>query len=158
MSICANIFVLFKTTPAARRVREIEVDIIKKIGHAPWTFDGLDVGFLQSYSGEMDELSFDVAGHIEQLRRPRSGLLPGPVSAERFFHISYLSRWWSETYPDGPMTKYGETMLTLLAQPEVEMVWFAPDEWGAIDALTASEIHAMISKHQHLINNSLPEP
>jgi hypothetical protein len=41
--------------------------------------------------------------------------------------ISYLSRWWAESYPDGPLPLYVTTLLTLLSSPLVKRVWYRAD-------------------------------
>lgn len=41
--------------------------------------------------------------------------------------ISYLSRWWDESYPDGPLPLYVTTLLTLLSCALVKRVWYVPD-------------------------------
>ncbi|WP_020203539.1 hypothetical protein [Cupriavidus sp. WS] len=45
--------------------------------------------------------------------------------------ISYLSRWWADSYPDGPMPLYVTTLLTLLSYPLVKRVWYMPDDISA---------------------------
>jgi hypothetical protein len=41
--------------------------------------------------------------------------------------ISYLSRWWAESYPEGPLPLYVTTLLTLLSSPLVKRVWYMAD-------------------------------
>ena len=38
MSICANLYVLFRTTPTAERVREIEANIVAMLGYPTMHF------------------------------------------------------------------------------------------------------------------------
>ncbi|MDK0999520.1 hypothetical protein ACO2TQ_40025 [Burkholderia sp. OKR4-1] len=45
--------------------------------------------------------------------------------------ISFLSRWWAESYPEGPLPLYVTTLLTLLSSPLVNRVWYMPDDTRA---------------------------
>lgn len=152
MSICANIYVLFRVTPTAERVKEMEEIIIAILGHRPWTtnrWDNDSDKFLTP--SDTDSLDFTQQGRIaiRQYDWSYTGLL-GPVDASRFYEISYLSRWWSESYPDGPMQDYGKTMLYILEQEDVEHVWFAPDDFDQIDPLTSADVERMMARAAEL--------
>ena len=152
MSICANLYVLFRVTPTAERVKQIEASITSMLGHRPWTMNRWDNDadrFLTPR--DTDSLDFTQQGSITTRQYDRSYMgLPGPVDSSRFYEISYLSRWWSESYPDGPMQEYGKTMLHLLNQPNVEHVWFAPDDFSQLDPMTSADVGRMMARAAEL--------
>ena len=152
MSICANLYVLFRTTPTAERVRGIEANIVAMLGYRPWAMNcwnnNADKFLTPSHT---DSLDFTQQGRIttRQYDRCYTGL-PGPVDSSRFYEISYLSRWWSESYPDGPMHEYGKTMLYLLNQADIDYVWFAADEFDQIDPMTSVAVERMMARAAEL--------
>lgn len=148
MSTCASLYVLFRVTPTTERVREIEKDIVAMLGYRPWTINRWDNDadkFLTPSSTEY--LDFTQQGRITTRVYGRSYTeLPGPVDMSRFYEIDYLSRWWDESYPDGPMDEYGKTMLYLLSQADIEHLWFAPDEFDQLDPITSGNVERMMAR------------
>lgn len=155
MSICANVYVLFRVTPTAERVKELEASIIAILGYRPWTANRRDNDADKFFTpSDTDSLDFTQQGRITTRQYDWSYMgVPGPVHASRFYEISYLSRWWSESYPDGPMQEYGKTMLYLLKQADIEHVWFAPDDFGQLDPMTSAGVEQMMARAAELAEN-----
>lgn len=80
-----------------------------------------------SYSG----YSVDDDGNLyEDTAHTGGGSMEGRyrIPAGALGGISYLSRWWAESYPDGPLPLYVTTLLTLLNSRLVKRVWYMPDD------------------------------
>jgi hypothetical protein len=127
MSECAGIYCLFKVAPSIERVAAVQAAIWERVGVKKRNHD----------YGQLEEAELEGVSAFQ---------LDGLLSTfdGRFFKISCLTRWWSVDYPKGPMVEYVVTMLTLLAQDDVEAVGYAPDEHGHINAVTKDEVHQML--------------
>jgi hypothetical protein len=132
VSACAGIYCLFKVAPSPERVAAVQAAIWERV-----EVDGLDLKERNHGYGQLKEAELQGVSAFQ---------LDGFLSAfdGRFFKISYLTRWWSVDYPEGPMGEYVITMLTLLAQDDVEAVGYAPDEDSHIHALTKADVHQML--------------
>lgn len=147
MSVCANIFVLFKDVPSTSRLAELEEVISNRTG-MPVSGDE----YRRLNPVEDADLVADVAedGSLNVRSRQRHSKLCGaPTIQGRLMRISYLSRHWDAAcYPQGPAMRYVVTLLVLLARPDVQGVWYIDDcslEGNvAIPAMTRDSAHAMI--------------
>lgn len=149
MSICANIYCLFRQPPSVERLSELQAAIFERVGvHLESRRSEVlasDYGHLVQTWDADTEYQFDRDGTVTRLDRPRSESLYGEPSREgRFFGIHYLTRWWSESIPEGPLAEYVVTLLTLLRQDDVEAVWYAPDQWDSMRAVTSDDAHALL--------------
>ncbi|VWC79956.1 hypothetical protein BLA39750_01121 [Burkholderia lata] len=96
-----------------------------------WLSDPTDFEYeMLGYSG----YSVDDNGHLYEDDSSRGDKANGckyRIPAGALGGISYPSRWWSESYPEGPLPLYATTLLTLLSSPLVKRVWYMPDDTGA---------------------------
>lgn len=147
MSVCANIFVLFKDVPTASRLAELEEIISNRTGIPVSSTD-----FHRLMPIEDADLVADVAedGSLNFRRGQRYSKLCGtPTVQGRLMRISYLCRHWDAAcYPQGPAMLYVLTMLTLLASSHVQGVWYIDDSSlegnVTIPAMTRDHVHTMI--------------
>ncbi|MBN3729428.1 hypothetical protein G3N98_00545 [Burkholderia sp. Tr-20390] len=73
----------------------------------------------------------------------------------RLFKIDYLTRYWEVfrggmDFFDGPAIRYALTLMVLLAQSDIEGVWYGADEYhqGAhIKRMTNEIAHRMIDEY-----------
>lgn len=152
MSTCANIYALFRTAPSSDRVREIETHLVAILGERPWSRNSWDDD-PEKFFTPIDTrlLEFTQQGKMTLGRFERRIVGPlGPIDPTRFYGINYLTRWWSVHSPEGPMHKYGKTMLYLLNQADVEYVWFVPDEFYEAEPMTSVIVEHMMSRAAQL--------
>lgn len=150
MSVCANIYCLFRQEPpTSERVASLQATIWNRLGYSDvYDHGGSQYGRLVPEEDADVLYDFHEDGTVERLHRARYSPLLGNATREgRFYTISYLTRWWSEDYPDGPMGEYAITLLTLLAQPDIELVWLGRDEWISMSALSSAEVHQMLDAY-----------
>ncbi|MBN3761196.1 hypothetical protein [Burkholderia sp. Ac-20365] len=124
MSISAIMFVLFRNPPAAFRLQEIEERVSNRTG-----FPVADSNDRYDKLWPLDEadLVADVGqdGVLHYRDPPRYARLPDvPPLEGRMYKISFSSRYWDRDISDGPAMRYALTILTLLAQHDVEGVWY----------------------------------
>lgn len=145
MSVCANIFVLFKSAPSPARLAEIE-EVISNRTSRPVEPPDSDYGRLRLFHDA--DLRADVSedGTLHYLYRERAIKPTGvPSIQDRLFAISYLSRWWDEGYPEGPVMEYAVTMLCLIAQADVSGVWYMSDsDGGDFPCMSRDSVHRLI--------------
>lgn len=153
MSACANIYCLFKVSPSRERVSEIQKVIWNRLGFdkhydGPVNKPGEQYGILAQEWGVDEEYDFHENGAVHKRPYGRIGSLMGEPSREgRFYCISYLSRWWGENYPEGPLMEYVVTMLVLLEQADIERVWYADDHHIDPNPVTHDRLHTMIDTY-----------
>lgn len=68
------------------------------------------------------------------------------VAAGALGGIDFLSRWWSEDYPEGPLPVYAVTMLTLLASPLVKRVWYTSCEKSPPSPITKEGVMQLLDR------------
>jgi len=147
MSVCSNIFVLFKDVPTANRLAELGEIISNRTGMPVSSND-----YQRLMLVEDADLVADVAGDgsLNYWRSQRYSKLCGtPTIQGRLMRISYVCRHWDAAcYPQGPAMLYALTMLVLLANPHVAGVWHIDDcslEGNVIiPAMTRDHVHTMI--------------
>lgn len=146
MSICTNIYCLFKDIPSAERIAEVQKVIDNRLGRDEFSRPhDKDYGHLIAENDVDTDYSFRDDGTVTLLDRPRIGpLMNEPLRQGKFFCISYLTRWWSTSYPDCPPTEYVITLLALLAQGDIEGVWYVQDDWHTAERLTTESVHGML--------------
>lgn len=154
MSVYATIFVMFHEPPSSARVAELDLVIAQYIGtrNEPRSDD-----FERLVAVDLADGYVEVAsdGMLQYYADSRGADRPNAKSIEgRLFKIDYLTRYWEVsrgevTFPDGPAISYALTLLVLLAQSDVEGVWYGADDYhyGAhIKRLTAEGAHRMIDE------------
>lgn len=147
MSVCSNIFVLFKNVPTANRLAELGEIISNRTGMPVSSND-----YQRLMPVEDADLVADVAedGSLNFWRSQRYSKLCGtPTIQGRLMRISYLCRHWDAAcYPQGPAMLYALTMLVLLANPHVQGVWHIDDSSlegnVTIPAMMRDHVHTMI--------------
>lgn len=148
MSVTANFFILFRTQTSKERVGAIEEIISNRLGvPAPSERPG-DCEFDRFLVVDEPDLWTDVSddGTLNYLTVARNSKLLGEPSLEhRLFQNSTLSRFWCDTYGDGPVIEHAITALVLLAQTDIEWVWLTSDYYeGKNKALTHAGAHQLI--------------
>jgi hypothetical protein len=155
MSICANVLMLFDKTPSAARIRQLEDVIANRLRVRDWqqlatTQDphgrlvAVDCADLHADVNDDGSLKWDSDGR----NSPRYG---EPLLQGRLFCISYLTRYWSPGYPDGPLTDYAVTLLTLLSQSDIQSTWYVDDSFfeggGTEPQQTPQSVHDMLDAY-----------
>ena len=149
MSICANIYCLFKAAPSQERLTEVQKLIWNRLGYADdFQPQSSEYGVLSPTWDVDHDYDFGKDGTISERNNYRVGVLMGELPRqERFYGIHYLTRWWSEDYPEGPMLQYVATLLTLLQQDDIEWVWYAPDQKRSMAAMTVKGVYDMLETY-----------
>lgn len=146
MSTCANIFVLFSGTLTDARIAGIEEALSNRTA-VPVDHDEKRYGRLHALEHADDLVEISDDGFFQYQDKKRD-IAPTITSLQgRFFHISYVSRWWDKIYPEGPAIFYSLTMLWLMSQADVEGVWYTSDSYSEGDRyprMSKSEVHQMI--------------
>ena len=150
MSTTAVITVLFKNEPGQALLQALETTIYNRTGK-PVPLPTEQYGQLAAVEdadllGDVnDDGSFRWVGTDDMRYSP---LLSGPRLQGRLYVIHTLLRFWSTDYREGPVVDFAVLMLTLLACPEVEGVWYHQSnhlsEGGTSAAMTAARIHSLI--------------
>lgn len=147
MSVCANIFVLFRDVPTASRLADLAEAISNRTGD-PVKEGSEPYGRLVDVDDADLLASVNEDGSLDYLGRERPSKLLGVPSIQgRLLKIGYLSRYWSADCPNGPAMYYALTMLVLLAQQDVEGVWYTWDDYsdGAqLPPMKRDDVHRMI--------------
>ena len=148
MSTSACIFVLFRNEPGASRLAEIEETISNRVGHP---VSSNPRGYERMVPAEDADLLADINddGSLHYLSEERPCKLIGvPAIQGRLFVIHYLSRHWqADSYAGGPAIDYAITLLTLMAQLDVERVWYTTDDYQlgcCVPPMTPAIAHQMI--------------
>lgn len=158
MSTCANIYCLFKVSPSQDRVSEIQKVIWNRLGFdrnygGPETKPGEQYEILAKECGADDEYDFHEDGTVQKRPYGRIGTVISESPREgRFYCTSYLSRWWGEDNPEGPLMEYVVTMLVLLEQADIERVWYADDHHIDPNPVTHDILHTMIDTYIRIGN------
>lgn len=147
MSVCANVFALFRNAPSAARLAEIAEIISNRTGY-PVNSGPEAHGQLVVVDDADLLVDVNIDGSLNYLSRPRFTKLIGVPSIQgRLFQIGYLSRFWSPDDPQGPAIRYALTMLILLTLPDVEGVWYTWDGYSdgaTLPLMTHTAVHRMI--------------
>lgn len=152
MSTCANFFILFRSLPTAERVSELEEAISNRTEiPVPIASEREHYGrYVEVYDADL-RADVSAEGVLTWLGRERySPLLGVPSIQGRLFENSTLERHWSKEYSNGPAITHIITALTLLAQPDIEWVWYVSDhfsEGGNAPALTHTSVHGMLDDY-----------
>lgn len=155
MSITANIFVLFDAPPSRDRLAQLEEIISNRtggpVGSVVENFERL---CMVEDADEVVDVLPD--GTLHYLAHGRNAWDPHcPVSGnspiqDRLFEIVYLSRWWSDNCPEGPLMEYALTMLCLESQPDVQRVWYTDSSYYhgiRLSAMSHERIHELIDRY-----------
>lgn len=135
MSKCANIFVNFTYEPPRERIHSL-LELISNRTQVPVSDDEIYGRLVKC-----DENVFvDNNGQIKFTDS-------GPYGSHYVYQISYLTRYWSTTYPEGEIMVYALTLLTLLDQNDVQNVWYSDDDYRdyTLPCLDAESIHGLIN-------------
>lgn len=147
MSICAHILVLFRQKAPADRISQVEEAISNRIGYA-LNVDPHPYGRLVEIDDADLHADVNDDGSLRWNEKGRQTPFIGVPSIQgRLFGINYLTRHWSPDYSEGPVADYAITLLTLLAQPDVEGVWFVSDYYfagGTAPKQTHQSVHEML--------------
>lgn len=147
MSTAASIFALFKSPPSAGRLAEIE-EILANRHQRP--VESAKARYCRLAPVPGADLRVDVTdeGMLHFLGVERYDKLIGvPSMDDRLFEIGYPTRWWSESYAEGPVIEYAITMLCLLSQADVSGVWYSADNYddgACLAPMTHDQVHELI--------------
>lgn len=104
MSVCANIYCLFKgERPGPERVKTLQSLIWNRLGYGEcYVPHNEEYGVLVEWEYADLEMSISSDYRLEQLPRPRHAPLSNVPSIDgRLYGIHYLTRWWDEGSPRG---------------------------------------------------------
>jgi hypothetical protein len=154
VSITAMILVQFRHTPSSARIAQIEEVISNRLQQPivspPERYHRL---VSADEAKVVAEVSEDGNLHIVEL----GSWYPGehPSTRGRLFVIDYLTRYWETTYADGPMMMYALTMLCLLAQTDVNHVWYLHTyeiEGAKFPCKSRNDVHLWIDDYVRIGN------
>lgn len=144
MSICANILFLFSERPSIVRLMELEIKLENRLGREiPVTGSGDGYNRVMCAKGLNAVLSSDKTLIVTD------NYSMNDLFDEKMWRISYTTRMWSEDIPRGPMPDYAVTLLTLLAEKDIEAVWYLDDyytEGGDYSPVSAADVHRLLDK------------
>ncbi|HBO5516191.1 TPA: hypothetical protein L4559_005118 [Pseudomonas aeruginosa] len=153
MSICCNIAIEFQKQLSADESIELQAAIDRTLLHfcissEPLTILTEDSLIVQmyTYSGYSVDDAGNLSNDIELDKGKPCGCGYG-IPARAFGIIKYHTRWWSESYPEGPLPIYVVTMLTLLASPLVKRVWYFADDVHTASPVTREKALDLLEKY-----------
>lgn len=107
------------------------------------------------------EVSPDGTLHLKKWGRSWTPTFGYSSAQGRLFAIRYVLRYWEDYYADGELMIYAVTMLTLLAQPDVNLVWYMSDyniDDGEIPCRNRADVHQLIDDYVRVGNKMHARP